>query len=71
FLMHSIDGGETWSVPQRIVSGVLGNGGGKRGDIAVFSLDNNRRYILREDRTTSYLRQERKTRTFEELTINN
>jgi len=37
FLMHSIDGGQTWSVPQRIVSKALGNGGGKRGDIAVFS----------------------------------
>jgi len=35
FLMHSIDGGKTWSVPQRIQSKVLG-GGGKRGDIAVF-----------------------------------
>ena len=37
FLMHSIDGGESWSIPQRIVSKDLGNGGGKRGDIAVFS----------------------------------
>ncbi len=37
FLMHSIDGGKSWSVPQRIGSKVLGNGGGKRGDIAVFS----------------------------------
>ncbi|MBQ3135664.1 MAG: DUF4886 domain-containing protein [Oscillospiraceae bacterium] len=36
FLMHSIDGGATWSIPQRIQSKVLG-GGGKRGDIAVFS----------------------------------
>ncbi|MBQ3557506.1 MAG: DUF4886 domain-containing protein, partial [Oscillospiraceae bacterium] len=36
FLMHSIDGGKTWSVPQRIQSKALGNGGGKRGDIAVF-----------------------------------
>ncbi len=37
FLLHSIDGGETWSKPQRISSKVLDTGGGKRGDIAVFS----------------------------------
>ncbi len=37
FILHSVDGGKTWSVPQRIVSKVLGNGGGKRGDMAVFS----------------------------------
>ncbi len=38
YIMYSIDGGENWSVPQRVVTQHCpGNGGIKRGDIANFS----------------------------------